>query len=458
LVTGFVCAVYAICGGVVWSAYEEFGNQSLLDLAHVVLADRTPFKVLPAENTRGRTALPGRVGSDRVSATAAAPAEHPAVPIRQAAAPLSPSLDGGQGKADTLDLVERPAMARHDPEPAPAVGTLDAEQSVAAALEMQSLGLGAAAPLESATPAASDQVPLAQPAATLPPAPAFKPLDAVPTVVAQAVLPAWVGTNTGAQRLGDSPPVPSLKPIFISSERQPGRTSEQHTRRVTATEPTLPDALRALWTNLKILLASGPAPRVIPAGGGNGERRDGFANAGGGDGGTSVASRGSNGGGSSARGSNPPGDRDSGNTAGGRSSSANSGGGSGKDSGKGSGGSANGGVSVGGSVSAGGVNVGGGVSVGGGGRSGGDQAGNGGRSGNGRGGENGRSGRGNDGDGDRGRGDSDRGGGDRDGGRGDGDGGRGDSDGGRGDGDGGRGDGGRGDGGRGDGDDDGDDD
>jgi hypothetical protein len=85
LVTGFVCAVYAICGGVVWSAYKEFGNQSLLDLAHVVLADRTPLKLLSRENPRARAALPDRVGSDQLSATAAAPAAHPAVPIRQAA-------------------------------------------------------------------------------------------------------------------------------------------------------------------------------------------------------------------------------------------------------------------------------------------------------------------------------------------------------------------------------------
>jgi hypothetical protein len=441
-VAGFVCAVYAICGGVVWSAYKEFGNQSLLDLAHVVLADRTPLKLLPRANPRARAALPDRVGSDQLSARAAAPAAHPAVPIRQAAAPLAPPLGGGHGsKADTLDLIERPAMARHDPEPAAtalkaqaaAVGALQAEKSVTAALEMQSLGPRGAAP-GSATPAASDQVPQPQPAATLPPTPAFKPLDAVPTVVAQAVPLPRVGHNIGRSRLDDSPPVPSLKPIFVASEQPPGRTSGQGTPRVTATKPTLPDALRAFWTNLKILLASGPAPRVIPAAGGNAERGDGFANAGGhGDGGTSVASRGSNDGASSASGSG-----------------ANSGGGNGKGNSRGGGGSANdgggsangGGVSVGASVS-----VGGGASVGGGGSSGGD-AGNGSRNGNGRGGENGRGGRGNDGDDGR-----------RDGGRGDGDRGRGDDDdggrSGRGDGDGGRG--GR-DGGRGDGDDDGDDD
>jgi uncharacterized membrane protein YgcG len=422
LVAGSVCAVYAICGGVVWSAYEEFGNQSLLNITHVVLADRTPLKRLPGQGTQN-TALPARAGRDQFGATALAPAEHPAISIRQAAAPLAPSLDGAQeSKTDTLVVIERPATARHHPEPAAAVGALERDKSVAAALEMPSLGLRAAAPPGSAGPATSDLVPQAQPAATWLPAPAFKPLDAVPTVVAHAMLPPQVRSKTATSGLGDNPPVPSLKPIFMASEQRPGQTSEQDTRRVSATKPSLPDAFRAFWTNLKILLASGPALRVIPAGGGNGDRRDGFANAsGGGDGGTSGgASRSSNGGSSSGRGSGA-GDRDSGSPSGGRSGSAKSGGGSGKGNGKSGGASANGGVSVGGGVSAGGIGVGGGVSVGGGGRSGGDEAGNGGRSGNGRGGGGGHGGgRGGDG-GDGGRGDDD--GGRGDGGRGDGDGG-----------------------------------
>jgi hypothetical protein len=257
LATGLVAAAYAVFGGVILAAYDEFGNQSLLDLTPLVVADPTPLKLLPGEEVQDRTALPGRAGSDRSSATALARGEHLAPPRRQPGSAMAPSLDTGHGsKADTLVLTERPAMAppdaesppaigafgaeepvaaaletpamaREDTEPALAMSAPGAEEPVAAALEAPSLNLRAAAPLGSATPAFSEEVPQLRPATTRPPAPAFKPLDAVATVVAQALPPPQLGSNTQTSRLGDSPPVPSMKPIVMPSEQRPGRLASR---------------------------------------------------------------------------------------------------------------------------------------------------------------------------------------------------------------------------------------
>ena len=49
LVIGSIGAVYAIFGGVIWAAYHEFGDRSLRNFTPLVLADRTPLKLLPYE-------------------------------------------------------------------------------------------------------------------------------------------------------------------------------------------------------------------------------------------------------------------------------------------------------------------------------------------------------------------------------------------------------------------------
>ena len=121
LTAGFACAVYAICGGVVWSAYEEFGNQSLLDLAPLVVADQTPLKLLSGVGTQDRTALPGRPDSDRSGATTLAGGERPTPPRRQSAPAVS--LDSGEGiEADTLALTAQRAMAPRPIEPLAPIG------------------------------------------------------------------------------------------------------------------------------------------------------------------------------------------------------------------------------------------------------------------------------------------------------------------------------------------------
>jgi hypothetical protein len=184
---GFLCAVYAIVGGVVWSAYEEFGNQSLLDLAPLVVADRTPLKLLPDEGTPDRTALLAEARNERSSATVLGRREPPAPPLRQSAP--AASLDAGEAsEAATLVMTARPAMAPHETEPVPAVEAPRAEVPVAAALQTPPLDIPAAAPPASATPATADEVSDSGRAATWLPTPAFKPLDAVPIVVAQAAL------------------------------------------------------------------------------------------------------------------------------------------------------------------------------------------------------------------------------------------------------------------------------
>jgi hypothetical protein len=324
--------VYATFGGVVWSAYEEFGNQSLHNFAPLVMADRAPLKLLPGEGTPDPTGLRAEAASERYSATALARREPPA--LRQSAA--GASLRAREAReADTLVMTAQPAMAPDQAEPVAPVEAPGAGVPVAAALETPSLDVRAAAPLTSAGTAAD--VLHSGPAATWPAAPAFKPRDAVPIVVAEARLAPPKASTTEASGLGASPPLPSLKPVVMPSEQRPGRDT-----RLATGPASLPDALRAFWTNLKILLASGPAPRVIPAG--NNDRwfdrseGGGFANATTAGGGRS--SSGSSGGGSTSGGSSS-----------GSGGSPAAGGGSSTSSG---GGSANGGVSGGGGVSVGG--------------------------------------------------------------------------------------------------------
>jgi hypothetical protein len=414
LAIALVCAVYAVFGGLILEAYDEFGNQSLLDLAPLVMADRAPLKRRPLEGTD----MPPSAGSDPGRATALAPAEHPALSLGQAVSPLAPSLDGGPAsEANRLVVMKRPAMAPHDTEPAPAIGATGQENPVAAALETPSLEVRAAVPTGAEGPAVSDRASTPQSAATWPPAPAFKPLDAIPTVMAQAMLPPFAGSRIEMPGLGDRPPRPSLKPVVMTSAQRPEPTAEQDPRRAAAPGPTLPDALRAFWANLKILLAAGPAPRVLRAGRDDRDSSDNqpsvrgdLADASGGDGGTSGGashSSSDSGNGSSIGGG-------SGNSAGNSDGGTSAGGG-------GNGGGPGSGTSTGGSKGDGGRDSG---------RGGGqDGAGRGGRGDDGRGRGDDGHGRGDDG---RGRGDDGRGRGDDGHGHGDDGRGRGDDRGGRG--------------------------
>jgi hypothetical protein len=279
-----VPAAYAVFGGVIFAAYDEFGNQSLLDLKPLVTADPAPLKRLPPERMQG---LPARTGGDRSSAAALTRGEDLARPGREppwAVAFLPEAARASEAAARAL--TERPAMAPPEAEGGPASRAVGAAlpaatplqsaspEGGAATLEAAPPELVAAAPLGPATLALSDEVAPLRPGAARPPAPALKPLDTVPTATAQAMLPPQVSSAPPRARLADSALLPSLKPIVMPAEQRPDRAREQGARRMAAARPSLPDAFRAFWTNLKILLAAGPAPRVIRAGGDDGDHGD----------------------------------------------------------------------------------------------------------------------------------------------------------------------------------------
>src|SRR5262245_4262942 len=60
LAVGLVGAVYALIGVVMEQAYREFGQQSLRNVPPLVLADRTPLKLLPGEVEQEDTSPPNR--------------------------------------------------------------------------------------------------------------------------------------------------------------------------------------------------------------------------------------------------------------------------------------------------------------------------------------------------------------------------------------------------------------
>jgi hypothetical protein len=365
-----VGAVYAAFGGVMSAAYHEFGHQSLLNSAPLVLADRTPVKLPPTEDARSGAALPDPSGGDPFDAAGLPSGDPP--PPGQAIPAMAPFLADADGSlADGLIPTERPALPRQDSAPGATDPGASSEWPVAAASETAS-GLAAAAP---ALAELTDGLPAGE--ASGPPAPTFKPLDAVPTVVADATSAADPPAADDGLRTLD-PPLPSLKPMVEPSaarpERQPPPESG-NTRLAADRERSLPDALRAWWTNLKILLASGPVLSARRAGdqGGDGAQGSfgaGIAKADSGDGGSSGGTSSRSGGSDNADdGGTSGGTGPSGGSAGGGSSSgdsAGSGGGSGASSGGGSGASSGGSTSTSGgrSTSTSGGGSGGGVSAG----------------------------------------------------------------------------------------------
>jgi hypothetical protein len=131
LVGGVACLTYAIFGGVIFAAYQEFGSELRLDLGPLVIADRAPLKLPPGEALQDRTALAGRAGTDAAAPDAGA---HLAPPRRQSPHPNAAPDSGQTSEADAL-VLERPAMAPQGPEPAPAIAVLATEEPVAAAPE-----------------------------------------------------------------------------------------------------------------------------------------------------------------------------------------------------------------------------------------------------------------------------------------------------------------------------------
>ena len=164
---GLVGAVYALIAGVMAEAYHEFGQQSLGNFPPLVLADRTPLKLLPGEVEQEDTSPPDRTRSEPSDALAPGPGD-PASPDSQIVPAITPSPNDGRGSpADPLVMTERRAMAPFDIEPGAVDGDAAEQRSVAASGR-------AAAPRSAEAPAEA--------AATdaLPPTPAVKPLELVP--------------------------------------------------------------------------------------------------------------------------------------------------------------------------------------------------------------------------------------------------------------------------------------
>lgn len=446
LVLSLMCLPYAVLASVIWAAYHELEEQSPPDRAPLIAGDQTPFKLVPSAHDQDHMSAPGWPGADRTVNAASAPPVSRVSDVSPLA--IRPSEPEGQSSTGSVDEAERAAFAELQdafnawagrnarslekatiPEP---------QESTAASQEMRFEALAATPLVMAAVSAAVRDLEFAR--ASLP-EPALKPLDASAVTIAATTSASESFEATPLDIARTAPPTPSLKPILMPSRERPERRQEgdqRDARQIAATDQSLPEALRALWTNLKILLASGPAPSAIRARGGDdrdnreaqSRARAERGSASGGNGvSTSVGSSRNDG---SGGGNSGPG------TSGGGNSDSNSGsGGGGGGSTNGGGSSANGGGNTGDAASSGGSNgrgasgdrggvgsgrgdgdrgsTGGGVGRGGnddrGGRG---NNGRGGRSDNDRGGRSGND-RGDRGDNDRGgRGDNDRGGRDRD--------------------------------------------
>lgn len=269
LVVWLVGGIYAMFGGVLWAAFSEFGNQSLRDRTPLVAADRTPLKLVPEDRTQGGTAAVGR--SD---AKTALYAPRPTSPIGGGRPAMSRRSEAEQG-SDGLAAIDGPDLARHETAPAPAADDLTSEAWLLAIAPKSPLEADATASPATVARAVSVRASQLDSGAEAPPTPAFKPLDLVPIVMAEAAPAEGRGRATSRSRARNAdPPKPSLKPITMPSKERPERAGEPDAPRVAATGQTLPQALRAFWGNLKILLASGPGPRIRAAGGDDSDRSD----------------------------------------------------------------------------------------------------------------------------------------------------------------------------------------
>jgi hypothetical protein len=268
-----MCLPYLVFGSVIWAAYHQFGEQSLLDQAPLVVADQTPLKLNPGPHLR-----------DRAAAEKVGPPEHR---LQSAGRRIPTEPPGEAGRAALAALQFR-------------LGASDG--GATAPLGRDSIAVvPAAAPAET-TPATPAEVAVPAPG-SMPAKPSFKPLEGLQAASAELAPP---DERTVAARLDlrSAPaPRPALKPAVSlpreRSEWRPEPDAAPATRAVAATDQSLPEALRAWWSNLKILLASGPASSAMRAGGDDSDRQAPRGGIGNGDGGSGA---GTTNGGGSARG------------------------------------------------------------------------------------------------------------------------------------------------------------
>jgi hypothetical protein len=302
-----MCLPYLVFGSVIWAAYHQFGEQSLLDQAPLVVADQTPLKLNPDPDLRDRAAAE-RLGPPEhrlLSAGRQIPTELPGESARAALAALQFRLGASDGGA-TAPL---------------------GRDSIAV--------MPAAAPAEVAEPAPG----------SMPPKPSFKPLEVLQAASAELAPPDERSVAARLDLRRAPPPRPALKPAVSLPQEQPEWRPDPDaapgTRAVAATDQSLPEALRAWWANLKILLASGPASSVMRVGGDDSDRQ-----APGGGIGAAVADAGDgrsdrSGGGASDRGGSPDAGAGGGGSAEGGTSGGGGGSGRGSDGGNTNSGSTN---------------------------------------------------------------------------------------------------------------------
>ena len=254
-VAGLIGLVYGLCAGIILAAYDDFGSFSLLEPSRLMVADPTQVKPLPKESMLEDAAVAHELATQLAPAAALADTGPVALPIghiRPAMAPWSVAEMGGVGMPPATEGRD---STRDTASPDPSGYELRAEERP-----------GAAAPQP------------AHPGTTVAmPKPAFKPLDAITTLVAEAAEPAALGAPeaSGGAVSRSRPARPPLKPVVVASKPRPLFVRQPDARAMARPAQNLPEALRSMWTDLKILLASAPARsefRGDRGGNGGGER------------------------------------------------------------------------------------------------------------------------------------------------------------------------------------------
>jgi hypothetical protein len=239
-----ICLPYAVFGSVIWAAHHQFGQHSLLDRAPLVVADRTPLKLRPTL-PRDRSAPEGGVGGAERRLVSAG-SQQALASSDQAGRPELAALQFGM-RARVGSLSARLAKGSiAGPEQTPGDAPADITQAALA---------------EAREPATASRTP---------PKPSFKPIAAIPAVAATAAPDREAAVVAEVEIATVPPPRPALKPIVMPAREFDPRLHAQNA--VAGADDNLPHALRAWWTDFKILLASGPAEAAHHAGGGDSDR------------------------------------------------------------------------------------------------------------------------------------------------------------------------------------------
>jgi hypothetical protein len=193
-----MCLPYLVFGSIIWAAYHQFGEQSPLDQAFLVVADQTPLKLNPGPHLR-----------DQAAAEKVGPPEHRPLGTAQRI-PTEPPAEAGravlaalQFKLDASDGAATPPLGR---------------DSIAV--------LPAVAPAEAAPATAEVAEPTPR---SMAPKPSFKPLEVLPAVSAELAPP---DERTVAARLDlrrGPPPRPALKPAVALAQERSGWRARRRT-------------------------------------------------------------------------------------------------------------------------------------------------------------------------------------------------------------------------------------